>query len=145
MLKCPECKERWSFNNFDGCVVINMMKFSILVCDDSAVARKQVVRCLNECIDADIQQAINGANALDLLRAQNFDLLCLDLTMPEVDGIQVLETIKTEKIECFVLVISADIQEKMKQRVAQLGAIDFIDKPINKSSLNEILHKFGIH
>ena len=52
-----------------------MMKFSILVCDDSAVARKQVVRCLNECIDADIQQAINGANALDLLRAQNFDLL----------------------------------------------------------------------
>lgn len=44
-----------------------------------------------------------------------------------------------------MLVISADIQEKMKQRVAQLGAIDFIDKPINKSSLNKILHKFGIH
>ncbi|WP_166419238.1 response regulator [Pseudoalteromonas sp. Z1A8] len=122
-----------------------MMKFSILVCDDSTVARKQVVRCLNECIDAEIQQATNGAHALELLRAQSFDLLCLDLTMPEVDGIQVLETIKTEKIECFVLVISADIQEKMKQRVAQLGAIDFIDKPINKSSLNEILHKFGIH
>ncbi len=121
------------------------MKFSILVCDDSAVARKQVVRCLNECIDAQIQQATNGAHALELLRAQSFDLLCLDLTMPEVDGIQVLETIKIEKIECFVLVISADIQEKMKQRVAQLGAIDFIDKPINKSNLNEILHKFGIH
>jgi len=122
-----------------------MMKFSILVCDDSAVARKQVVRCLNECIDAEIQQAINGAYALELLRAQSFDLLCLDLTMPEVDGIQVLETIKTEKIECFVLVISADIQEKMKFRVIELGAIDFVNKPIDKIRMNDILHKFGIH
>lgn len=121
------------------------MKFSILVCDDSTVARKQVVRCLNECVTADIQQAVNGANALELLRMQQFDLLCLDLTMPEVDGVQVLERIKAEKIECFVLVISADIQQQMKQKVAKLGAIDFINKPINKSALNEVLHKFGIH
>lgn len=121
------------------------MKFSILVCDDSTVARKQVVRCLNECVNADIQQAANGADALELLRLQQFDLLCLDLTMPEVDGVQVLERIKAEKIECFVLVISADIQQQMKQKVAQLGAIDFINKPINKSALSEVLHKFGIH
>jgi FixJ family two-component response regulator len=33
----------------------------------------------------------------------------------------------------------------MKQKVAQLGAIDFINKPINKSALSEVLHKFGIH
>lgn len=121
------------------------MKFSILVCDDSTVARKQVVRCLNECISADVQQAVNGAHALEFLRSQHFDLLCLDLTMPEVDGVQVLEHIKAEKIECFVLVISADIQQQMKQKVAQLGAIDFINKPINKSALSEVLHKFGIH
>ena len=145
MLEYIKCKGKHSFDNFDGYVVVNMMKFSILVCDDSTVARKQAVRCLNECITAEIQQATNGAHALELLRTQNFDLLCLDLTMPEVDGIQVLETIKAEKIECFVLVISADIQDKMKQRVAQLGAIDFINKPIKKSNLNEILHKFGIH
>ena len=122
-----------------------MMIFSILVCDYSTVARKQVVRCLNECVSADIQQAANGADALALLRLQQFDLLCLDLTMPEVDGVQVLARIKAEKIECFVLVISADIQQQMKQKVAQLGAIDFINKPINKSALSEVLHKFGIH
>ena len=109
--------------------------FSVLVCDDSNVARKQ----------ADIKQASNGREALALLRQQNFDLLCLDLTMPEVDGVAVLETIKAEKIECFVLVISADIQTEMKQRVAKLGAIDFIDKPIELVRLKTTLHKFGIH
>ncbi|MFY8328705.1 response regulator [Pseudoalteromonas sp. ZZD1] len=121
------------------------MNFSILVCDDSTVARKQVVRCLNECIEADIMQAKNGKEALMLLQEHCFDLVCLDLTMPEVDGVQVLEAIKMQKIECFVLVISADIQTQMKQRVAKLGAIDFINKPIEKSKLNKILHKFGIH
>ena len=121
------------------------MNFSVLVCDDSTVARKQVVRCLNECIDADIKQAKNGKEALELMKTQSFDLLCLDLTMPEVDGVQVLEAIKAQKIECFVLVISADIQEQMKLRVTQLGAIDFIRKPIDKPRLKEVLHKFGIH
>tara|TARA_B100001063_G_C16758730_1_gene554698 strand:+ start:2202 stop:2567 length:366 start_codon:yes stop_codon:yes gene_type:complete len=121
------------------------MRFSILVCDDSTVARKQVMRCLKECIDADIQQATNGKEALEQLRQRHFDLLCLDLTMPEVDGIEVLEQIKISKIESYVLVISADIQQKMQARVAQLGAIDFIHKPINKTQLSTVLHKFGIY
>ncbi|WP_211183599.1 response regulator [Pseudoalteromonas arctica] len=121
------------------------MNFSVLVCDDSTVARKQVIRCLNACIAANIMQAKNGREALELMHIHNFDLLCLDLTMPEVDGVQVLEGIKAQKIECFVLVISADIQLEMKQRVANLGAIAFVDKPIDKTRLNEILHKFGIH
>ncbi|NNG43489.1 response regulator [Pseudoalteromonas sp. NEC-BIFX-2020_002] len=121
------------------------MNFSVLVCDDSTVARKQVVRCINECLSANIMQAKNGREALELMQIHSFDLLCLDLTMPEVDGVQVLECIKKSSIECFVLVISADIQAEMKQRVANLGAIDFINKPIDKVRLNEILHKFGIH
>ncbi len=122
-----------------------MVRFSILVCDDSTVARKQVVRCLNECIDADIHQAKNGKEALEQLHHGQFDLLCLDLTMPEVDGIEVLEQVKANKIETYVLVISADIQQKMRERVAQLGAIDFIHKPTNKIQLNDVLHKFGIY
>ncbi|WP_063702232.1 response regulator [Pseudoalteromonas gelatinilytica] len=124
---------------------MNNPNFSVLVCDDSNIARKQVVRCLGDCLDADIQQATNGREALALLREQNFDLLCLDLTMPEIDGVAVLETIKAEKIECFVIVISADIQVEMKQRVVKLGAIDFIDKPIDLVRLKATLHKFGIH
>lgn len=120
------------------------MSFSILVCDDSKVARKQVVRCLSSALDAEIAQAENGVQALEVLEGKQIDLLCLDLTMPEMDGIGVLEAIKANKIETFVVVISADIQPEMKERVIRLGAIDFIDKPVTPQYLLDLLTQYGI-
>lgn len=120
------------------------MSFPILVCDDSMVARKQVVRCFKAYEDFEIHQATNGREAVAILAQQEVGLLCLDLTMPELDGIGVLEYIRDHKIECFVVVISADIQPEMKQRVMSLGALTFLEKPVSPSELHEILHKFGI-
>lgn len=120
------------------------MSYSVLVCDDSTVARKQVKRCLESALDVTIVEAKNGEEALTLLKTQQIDLVCLDLTMPVVDGIGVLEGIKAHKIESFVVVISADIQVEMKSRVASLGALDFIEKPVSSNELMAVLHKFGI-
>jgi len=120
------------------------MMFPVLVCDDSMVARKQVIRILKNNEDFHFLQASNGQEALDILRNQEVGLLCLDLTMPIIDGVSVLETIKSEKIECFTVVISADIQPEMKQRVKQLGALNFINKPVTQDELISTLHKFGI-
>jgi len=108
------------------------------------VARKQVIRSLKDNDEFHFMQASNGQEALDILRNQEIGLLCLDLTMPIIDGLGVLEAIKAEKIECFTVVISADIQIQMKQRVKELGALNFIEKPVAKDELISILHKFGI-
>ncbi|MBE0345488.1 hypothetical protein PPEP_a0378 [Pseudoalteromonas peptidolytica F12-50-A1] len=91
-----------------------------------------------------LHQAKDGQQAMEILQAQQIDLLCLDLTMPILDGIGVLEAIKTNKIECYVVVISADIQAQMKERVASLGALGFLEKPAKAEQLLELLHKFGI-
>ncbi|SFC37253.1 response regulator [Pseudoalteromonas denitrificans] len=120
------------------------MTFPVLICDDSMVARKQVLRVLKQYSDFEFYQASNGQEALDILRKQEIGLLCLDLTMPVIDGIGVLEAIKAEKIECFTVVISADIQDKMKQKVNDLGALNFLEKPVKVETLNSTLHKFGI-
>jgi CheY-like chemotaxis protein len=120
------------------------MSFSILVCDDSKVARKQVVRCLSTSLDAEIAQVENGVQALRFLLGKQVDLLCLDLTMPELDGVGVLQGIKEKKIETFVVVISADIQPEMKERVMKLGAIDFIEKPVSPQYLLNLLTQYGI-
>ncbi|MCG7548964.1 MULTISPECIES: response regulator [Pseudoalteromonas] len=120
------------------------MSYSVLVCDDSTVARKQVVRCLNTHLDVEVCQAKNGQEAVEILQNSQIDLLCLDLTMPILDGIGVLEAIKALKIETFVVVISADIQDKMKTRVAQLGALKFLEKPVKSEQLMSLLNEYGI-
>ncbi|KZN43700.1 response regulator [Pseudoalteromonas luteoviolacea] len=120
------------------------MSYSVLVCDDSTVARKQVVRCLTSNLDVDVCQAKNGREALEILQKSQIDLLCLDLTMPELDGVGVLEAIKAHKIETFVVVISADIQVQMKTKVAELGAIKFLEKPVKSEQLLSLLSEYGI-
>ena len=68
----------------------------------------------------------------------------LDLTMPVLDGCQVLERIKQEDLNAFVIVVSADIQPKAVERVISLGAVAFIKKPINSGEVTRVLQEFGI-
>ena len=120
------------------------MALPVLICDDSILARKQVRKSLPESFDAEFQTAANGLEALAILRSQEIGLVFLDLTMPELDGIGVLEAIKAENIDCFVIVISADIQPEMQKRVMELGALAFIQKPASAAKLADVMHKYGL-
>ena len=83
------------------------MGLSVLVCDDSNMARKQVLRSLPESLSENVQTATNGAEALDVLSSANIDVLFLDLTMPVLDGLGVLQGIQDKGIDVSVFVISA--------------------------------------
>jgi CheY-like chemotaxis protein len=120
------------------------MALPVLICDDSILARKQVRKSLPETFDAEFQTAGNGIEALQILRNQEIGLVFLDLTMPELDGIGVLEAIKAESIDCFVIVISADIQPEMQKRVMELGALAFIQKPVSEEKLAGVLKQYGL-
>ncbi len=111
------------------------MALPVLICDDSILARKQVRKSIPETFDAEFQTAGNGLEALQILRSQEIGLVFLDLTMPELDGIGVLEAIRAEAIDSFVIVISADIQPEMQKRVMELGALAFIQKPVKTNWL----------
>ncbi len=120
------------------------MSIPLLICDDSNMARKQVARSLPDGWDVDISFATNGKEGIEAIKAGKGDVLLLDLNMPEMDGYQVLETIVKEDLPTMVIVISGDIQPEAHQRVTSLGALDFIQKPVNKAKLTEILSAYGI-
>jgi len=120
------------------------MSVNVLICDDSNLARKQVLRSLPENLSNNIQLATNGAEALEILREQPTDVLFLDLTMPIIDGVGVLQALKDEGIDLPVFVISADIQPEMQNRVMGLGARAFLRKPVQVDVLNENLKKHGL-
>jgi CheY-like chemotaxis protein len=120
------------------------MPTPVLVCDDSAMARKMLIKSLPPEWDIEITQAANGLEALDAYRAGKAEIMFLDLTMPEMDGYGVLENLQKEGLNSFVVVVSADIQPIAQERVKQLGAIAFCKKPVNPTEIQEILKKYGI-
>jgi CheY-like chemotaxis protein len=117
---------------------------SLLICDDSNMARKQLLRALPPDWPVSIVQASNGVEAMAILRQGSIDVMLLDLTMPEMDGYQVLTALQEEKLSCKVIVVSGDVQEQAIERVMQLGALAFVQKPADPDLLKTTLDKLGL-
>ena len=117
------------------------MTVSVLICDDSNIARKQLRKALPESWKENVTFVTNGQEALDALKAESFDILFLDLTMPVLDGFEVLKAIKAEGLQIKTIVVSADLQAEAQRKVAADGAIDFIRKPTSADILIEVLTK----
>jgi len=120
------------------------MTTKLLICDDSNMARKQVARSLPDDWDVDVSFAANGIEGIEAIKAGKGDVLLLDLNMPKMDGYQVLEAILAQDLPTLTIVISGDIQPEAHQRVTSLGALGFIQKPVNKDILTEVLSSYGV-
>ncbi len=120
------------------------MALPVLICDDSSFARKQMKRALPDSWDIDLTFAGNGIEGVEAIRQGKGEVVFLDLTMPEMDGYGVLETIRKEDLPAMVIVVSGDIQPDAQERVKKLGAMAFVKKPIDKEKATQILTEFGI-
>lgn len=120
------------------------MTIPVTICDDSNLARKQMARSLPENWDIDVSFAKDGVEGLDLVRQGKAEVMFLDLTMPNMDGFQVLENIQKEQLNAVVIVVSGDIQPEARERVKSMGALEFIKKPVNADQLGMILEEFGL-
>lgn len=109
----------------------------ILIADDEkAIAKALALKLTNAGFAADV--AVNGIEAIDKIKAVKFDLIVLDLIMPEKDGFAVLEYMRDNKIGIPVLVASNLSQEDDLKRAKELGAVDYFIK--SNVSLQEIIN-----
>jgi chemotaxis protein CheY-P-specific phosphatase CheC len=120
------------------------MTLPILICDDSSTARKQMARALPQDWDAEISFATNGEEGIAAIKAGKGEVLFLDLNMPVMDGYQVLEAIRAQDLPTMVIVVSGDIQPEAHQRVTKLGALAFMQKPVDAGQIEQILDQYGI-
>ena len=121
------------------------MPVSVLVVDDSAMARKMLIKSLPAHWEMEITQASNGVEAVEAYRAGKAEIMFLDLTMPIMDGYQVLEALRQEDMNSLVIVVSADIQPIAQQRVKSLGAIAFVKKPVSSEVIESVLKEYGFY
>ncbi|MDU9022028.1 response regulator [Pseudomonas corrugata] len=121
-----------------------MSEIPLVVCDDSNMARKQVLRALPADWSVSITEASNGRQAMEAIRKGLGHVVLLDLTMPEMDGYQVLSALRTEGLKAQVIVISGDVQEEAVRRVSELGALAFLKKPFDENELRQTLSRLGL-
>jgi DNA-binding NtrC family response regulator len=77
----------------------------------------------------------NTAKALELAKAQNFDLIFSDVVMPGKDGLSLLEDLKAQEVTTPVVMMSGQAHIEMAVRATRLGALDFLEKPISTDRL----------
>jgi class 3 adenylate cyclase len=110
---------------------------TILIVDDNRVNRLMLARGLEQDGHT-IAFAEHGGEALDLLREQKFDLMLLDVLMPELDGYEVLAKLKDDPLlrDIPVIVTSALDELDSVVRCLEMGAEDYLTKPVNPVLLN---------
>ena len=111
-----------------------------LVIDDSRLARFSLIKSLKAHLgEVEIFQAVNGEEAIEIVKKEKPDIAFLDLTMPVMDGYEALPKILEIHPKLKVVVVSADVQERAKTRVISLGAQLHVQKPINVQKMQDIL------
>jgi len=114
-----------------------MRPVSILSADDDCRIRL-MLRTALESEGYEISEAADGKETLDAIKRSSPDLLLLDLNMPNVDGMAVLEELKTLKgPKPRVIVLTAYGSIPAAVKATRLGAVDFIEKPVTPTALRE--------
>ncbi|MBX7232687.1 MAG: sigma-54 dependent transcriptional regulator [Bdellovibrionales bacterium] len=116
----------------------------ILIVDDEFELRKSIGSILTTVLsdfNFELFEADNGQNALDRVKENNFDLVLMDVRMPEMDGLAALEAIKIHDPKTFVVIMTAHSNLQDAVTAIKCGAYDYIEKPIQPEKLVEIVKK----
>lgn len=100
----------------------------VLITDDAAFTRRMLRKAFKDTEHV-VLEASNGKECLEMLDNHSPDCLILDLLMPELDGFGVLEALKQQGSKIPVIVLSADIQDSVRQQCLDLGAAMMLKKP----------------
>jgi DNA-binding NtrC family response regulator len=116
------------------------MKHSILIVEDEKRVRECMAKALSDIYKT--YQAANGREAMEIINMKNnIRVVVSDLNMPEVSGLELLEQIRYEKKYMPFIFVTAHTLPESKFYAAQLGAFDYLDKPLDLDKLESVLQR----
>jgi two-component system, NtrC family, response regulator AtoC len=115
----------------------------ILIVDDEADLRASILSIFQQEISDNLicDQASNGVEAIEQVERNFYDLILMDVKMPQMDGLTALQKIKSIDPRTFVVILTAHTNVRDAIEAIKEGAYDYIEKPINRSKLIEIYKK----
>ena len=117
-------------------------KGTAVIVDDSTMSRKILRNLLEEAGYTVVEEAVNGAEAIEAYRDFNPDFITLDITMPVMDGIEALKKIMEYDSSANVIMISAAGQQKKIVEALKIGASKFVTKPFDKEDVLKNIASF---
>ncbi|RLD72100.1 MAG: hypothetical protein DRJ29_01680 [Bacteroidetes bacterium] len=115
-------------------------ELSILLAEDNLINQK-VAQSIFKNIGYEIEIAKNGAEAVELMEKQHFDILFMDLLMPEMDGYQAAEEIRAAGHTLPIVAMSADETDETRKAAFEAGMNDYLMKPTRVESIKHLLIK----
>jgi two-component system response regulator HydG len=116
----------------------------VLVVDDEEVVRRSYIRTLTS-ERCRVEAAWNGEEALLAMEQQPFDVVLLDQRMPEMDGMEVLRTIKERWPESEVIMITGYPAVESAKQAVKLGAYDYLAKPVGPDEVINVANAALLH
>jgi two-component system chemotaxis response regulator CheY len=117
------------------------MSKRVLIVDDAIFMRMKLKDILESNGYEVVAEAQNGAEAIEKFKSERPDLVTMDITMPEMDGIEALRGIRAIDSQAKVVMCSAMGQQAMVMESIQSGAVDFIVKPFDSDRVIQSLNK----
>jgi two-component system chemotaxis response regulator CheY len=112
---------------------------AILVVDDSNIMRQMIVACLRSLEGAEFAQAASGLEAIERLSLAPYDLLVLDLNMPDIGGFEVIEFVRAQDRlkDLPILVVTTRGDDGSRARALGSGASAFLTKPFTPEEIRQ--------
>ncbi|MCD6546641.1 MAG: response regulator [Thermotogae bacterium] len=111
----------------------------ILVVDDETNIRNLIKKILSD--EFEVDTAANGLEALKLLKNKEFDLMILDINMPQMDGVELMKKLKKHNVSIPIVVISVFSDPEKLIETFKLGATDFIVKPFSPDQILDTVNR----
>lgn len=113
----------------------------VMIVDDSKTSRR-VLRTILESYEYEVVgEAGNGKDAIEQYKQLTPDIVTMDITMPEMDGLEALKQIMEVDADAKVIMVTAAAQKNKMLEAIKLGAVDFIQKPFEAEQIITIISK----
>ena len=119
------------------------MGYRILVVDDSPVLRIMLQEMLQSLGHEIVGEAENGADAVKVYREKKPDLVTLDISLPDMDGLTVLKEIRRFDSRAKVMIVTGNDQKSLEEQALALKALGVLHKPFDNSELAAIIQRIS--
>ena len=119
-------------------------KRKVLVVDDEEIVRQLFVRSMGNG-EWDVDMACNGIEAMKCLEKRTYDLIFLDLVMPDMNGPETFAAMRAKKWDCPVVIITDYPDSSLLAQALQTGPVAMLRKPFTQREINEALRRYAQH